>query len=143
MAILANPKQEAFCQLRVQGRTLDEAYKLAGYKPSRQHAQRLATKGTVEARIAELRKAMAETFEITAESIAAQLDADWVFARACKVPSAAVAATVAKGKLAGLFTEKSSVHVTHSYQTMTDEELRFEMAALAAEARSIKPGVQH
>jgi phage terminase small subunit len=47
MPILPNAKHEAFCQSVAIGKTADEAYRLAGYKPSRQHASRLATKGDI------------------------------------------------------------------------------------------------
>lgn len=143
MPVLKNPKQEAFCQARSLGRTLDQAYADAGYKPSRAHAARLATIGSIVARLKELQNKTAEIFEITAEAIAKQLDEDRAFARKCKQSGAAVQASIAKGRLAGLFIEHASVQVTHSYSSMTEEELRFELAALNAEARSLKPGVQH
>lgn len=143
MPILDNQKHEDFCQHRIAGKSRDEAYRLAGFKPNRQHASRLATKGYIKDRIKELQAPLAEAFEITAESIAAELDAAAVFARECKQPGALVAAIVAKGKLAGLFVEKSTVNVTHNYQMMTIEEIRFEIAAIHAEARALKAGVQH
>jgi hypothetical protein len=59
------------------------------------------------------------------------------------VPSAAVAASLGLAKLGGHMVERASVQVSHSYSSMTLEELKFELAALNAEARSIKPGVQH
>jgi Terminase small subunit len=143
MPVLANPKHEAFCQARVSGKTQDEAYIEAGYSPNRSNARRLTTIEHIASRIRELEAKVADRFEITAELISKRLEEDREFARKCKVPSAAVQATVALGKLAGLFIEKSSVSVTHNYALMTEEELRFEMAALAAEARGLKPGVQH
>jgi phage terminase small subunit len=143
MPTLANPKHEAFCQHRAAGRTLDEAYAEAGYKPSRQHAARLATKGNIRERLKEIVADVVDGFEITVEKIAKQLADDRAFARKCKQPGAAVAATMGLAKLGGLLTDKSSVVVTHNYQMMSEEEIRFELAALAAEARSIKPGVQH
>jgi hypothetical protein len=141
--VLDNPKHEAFCQARVLGKSMDEAYALAGYKPNRKNAQRLTTNEGVKKRQKELQAKTAKAFEITAEMIAKQLDEDREFAIKCKVPSAAVQASVAKGKLGGVFIERSTVNVTHNYAMMTEEELRFEIAALHAEARSIKPGVQH
>ena len=143
MGVLKNPKHEAFCQARALGRTQDEAYSDAGFKPSRQHAHRMATRGYILKRLAELQNHTVEIFEITAEAIAKQLDEDRKFAYKCKVPSAAVQASVAKGRLAGLFVEHASVQVSHNYSMMTEEEIRFELAALNAEARSLKPGVQH
>ena len=143
MPVLANPKHEAFCQARVSGKTLEQAYAEAGYKPHRQLASRLMTKDTIQARMKELQARVEHRFEITAELIAAQLDEDRAAAYKANQISAAVSATMGKAKLAGLLIEKSSVNVTHNYALMTEEELRFEMAALHAEARALKPGVQH
>ena len=143
MPALPNPKREAFCQHRIKGKTKDEAYAAAGYKPSRQSAHRMSTNADIQVRMMELQEGVSEKFEITIELIARRLEEDRAFAKECKVPSAAVAATVALAKLGGLFVEKATVNVTHSYSTMTEEELRFEIAAITAEARSLKPGVQH
>lgn len=143
MPILENPKHEAFCQARANGMTLEQAYAEAGYKPARQNAERLTTKDYIKARISALREKNGQRFEITTESIARELDEAIVFAVECKAASARVAAVVAKAKLAGLMVEKQSVNVTHSFSTMTEEELRFEIAALHAEARAHKAGVQH
>ena len=54
MPALKNPRYESFCQHRAAGKTCDESYKLAGYRPDRHHAGRLATYGHIVARIAEL-----------------------------------------------------------------------------------------
>jgi hypothetical protein len=72
-----------------------------------------------------------------------QFDEDRRFAIKLKNAGAAHAASVSKAKLFGLMTEKQSVQVTHSYATMSEEELRFEIAAIHAEARALKPGVQN
>jgi len=143
MGVLKNPKHEAFCQARALGRTLEEAYADAGYKPSRQHAQRLATKGYIKDRLKELQNHVVEKFEITVELITKMLKEDRAFARKCKVPSAAVQATMGLAKVAGLLVEHATLQVSHSYSSMTLDEIRFELAALNAEARSLKPGVQH
>lgn len=54
MPVLDNQRHEAFAQALAQGKSATEAYELAGFKPSRHHASRLATKGNVQARVAEL-----------------------------------------------------------------------------------------
>lgn len=143
MPILKNPKHEAFCQARVLGKTLDESYYTAGYKPNRANAVRLNANENIVARIGELQSKTADRFEVTVEMIAAELDRHAAFAYECKQPSAAVAATLGKAKLFGLMIDRNLVNVTHNYSLMTEEELRFELAALNAEARSLKPGVQH
>ena len=47
MPLLDNPKHEIFAQELAKGATQEEAYETAGYKPSRQHASRLATNGNI------------------------------------------------------------------------------------------------
>lgn len=143
MPVLQNAKHERFCQLRLEGKSQEEAYKLAGYKPDPGAASRLSRNVGVKKRMEELHVHALNKTEVTVETIAEQLDADREFAIKCKVPSAAVAATVAKAKLYGLAVDRSVVAVTHNYSSMSEEELKFEIAALLAEARSIKPGVQH
>ena len=143
MPVLKNPKREAFCQARASGKTLDQAYAEAGYKPSRNNAARLVMSKEVKARLAELQAKVAEKYEVTVETMAAQFDEDRKNAIKWKQGSAAHAASHSKAKLFGLMVDKQSVNVTHNYSLMTEEELRFEIAAIHAEARSIKAGVQH
>jgi hypothetical protein len=143
MPTLQNAKQERFCQLRLEGKSQEEAYRLAGYKPDPGAASRLSRNVGVKKRMEELHVHALAKVDVTVESIAAELDAAIKFAKACKVPSAMVAAITAKAKLYGLAVDRSVVAVTHNYSSMSEEELKFEIAALLAEARSIKPGVQH
>lgn len=143
MPILKNTKQEAFCQARVAGKTLDESYRAAGYKPNRPAASRLATNGNVQRRIAELQQRALARAEVTIDTIAAELDEDRALAFKNDNPGAAVAATMGKAKLFGLLVERATVQVTHNYAMMSEEELRFELAAINAEARAIKPGMNH
>lgn len=63
MPVLKNAKHEAFCQAVAKGKTQEEAYAAAGYKPSRHHASRLATKGNVISRISEIKSRVAEKVE--------------------------------------------------------------------------------
>ena len=43
MSELKNPRHETFCQQYATGKSCDESYRLAGYRPDRHHAARLAT----------------------------------------------------------------------------------------------------
>jgi phage terminase small subunit len=141
MPVLPNAKQEKFCQLRLAGKSQRDAYRLAGYKPSDTAAARLCRNVQVKARLQELHiEAMAKV-EVTVESMAAQFDEDRALAIKNKQISAAHSASVSKAKLYGLMTEKQQIAVTHSYATMSDEEIAFEFAALLADARAQKPGV--
>jgi len=143
MGVLQNSKRERFCQLRLEGKTLEQAYVGAGYQPDKGAASRMAKKPDIIQRMQELHVRALGKVDVTIESICEQLDADRALAYKQKNPSAAVAATMAKAKLFGLITEKQTVQVTHNYAMMSEEELRFELAAIAAEARAIKPGVNH
>jgi phage terminase small subunit len=141
MPILPDERQEEFCRLRVQGKTRDEAYELAGYKPNRSNASRLTTKELIRDRIKELQMELAESYVFTVEMMARQFDEDHRLAVELKQMSAAVNASNSKAKLLGLMTERHTVNVTHNYAMMSEEELRFEIAAINAEARAIKAGV--
>ena len=57
MPLLQNPKHEAFAQARAKGTYLEDAYEIAGFRPGRGHASRLAARADVAERIAELRAA--------------------------------------------------------------------------------------
>ncbi len=54
MRKLKDPRHELFCQNRVVGQTIDEAYTNAGFKPNRGNAARLNAKESIQARIGEL-----------------------------------------------------------------------------------------
>jgi phage terminase small subunit len=70
---LKNARHERFAQELAKGASQAEAYARAGYKPSEQHASRLARNGKVRERLAQLQSAMAEkAIEIAA------IDAAWV-----------------------------------------------------------------
>lgn len=73
MPVLANARHELFAQERAQGRTVDEAYQLAGFKPNRGNAGRLNANERVLARIAELQRAAAEKVELTVSGVLMEL----------------------------------------------------------------------
>jgi len=143
MPVLQNAKHERFCQLRLEGKSQEEAYRLAGYKPDPGAASRLSRNVGVKKRMEELHIVALGKTEVTVESMAAQFDEDRALAIKWKQASAAHAASNSKAKLYGLFVDRAAISVTHNYSQMSEEELKFEIAALLAEARSIKPGVQH
>lgn len=66
MAVLPNPKHEAFAQALAKGASAADAYTQAGYKPSRSAASRLSTNVNIEARVAELVERISEKAEWTA-----------------------------------------------------------------------------
>lgn len=75
-------QQERFCRLIVEGRNQRDAYKLAGYKTTTDgatdaNASRLLSNAKIADRIAEMRKPIADKFEITTEFIAQELLNVW------------------------------------------------------------------
>lgn len=73
MPALANARHERFAQELAKGKTADEAYAEAGYKPDRGNASRLTAKDSVAARVAELKERAAVRTEITVASITDRL----------------------------------------------------------------------
>jgi phage terminase small subunit len=127
MAPLRNTKHEHFAQDLAEGKSMIEACKAAGYKPNRSHASRLVAKGNIKGRVAELQDAAATETQVTVESLIKEA-AD-IQKRATKAGqhSAAIAALIAKAKLAGRWVERAeqkntNVNYIVSDQPMTEEE---------------------
>ena len=133
MPVLSNPRHEAFCQWRVKGEPAEHAYVLAGYERSRSNAARVNGYEHIRQRIAEILETQAAYAGVTAETIAEQLDEDRRLAHEKGNVGAAVAATMGKAKLFGLLVEKAEVAVKHSFADLSDDELEFQIAALAGE----------
>jgi hypothetical protein len=127
MAPLRNTKHEHFAHELAEGKSIIEAYRAAGYKPNRSHASRLVAKGNIKERVAELQDAAAAETQITIESLikeAADIQERATKAGQC---SAAIAALIAKAKLAGRWidrTEQRNTNVQYvvSDKPMSDEE---------------------
>jgi hypothetical protein len=68
-------------------------YQAAGYRPNRQHAHRLVTKGDVAARVRDLQRIAAKQTAVTVETFTVMFLADREFARQEKNPGAAIQAT--------------------------------------------------
>lgn len=106
MPVLKNQRHEAFARALAKGKTTDDAYISAGYKPNRGNAARLKANEDIRGRVAELLSKAAERTVTTVEDIARQLDEDRTFARGLSAPSAAVSATMGKAKVLGLIVDK-------------------------------------
>jgi phage terminase small subunit len=65
MPALKNTRHEAFAQAKAKGMSSSEAYEKAGYAKDIAHAARLASKGTVKARIEELQAKIETEFVLT------------------------------------------------------------------------------
>src|SRR6516225_5728583 len=115
MAILANPRHEAFAQALARGMSASAAYGQVGFKPHRANAATLARKEHISVRVAELqeeqlaihKQATAEAIanaKVTIESLIAEAEAARAKAMSEKGGSAAaVSALTAKAKLAGMW----------------------------------------
>lgn len=64
MPVLANARHERFAQELAKGKSQTDAYLAAGYKGDRTAASRLSTNANIQARIEELKSAIADRVEI-------------------------------------------------------------------------------
>ena len=103
-----NARQELFVQGLLVGKSAEQAYADAGYKPSRPHASRLATNGNVLARLAELRKPVTKAAQVTLEGHLRDLKVLRDTAAEAGQYGAAITAEVHRGKAAGLYVERRS-----------------------------------
>lgn len=121
MPPLSNQRYERFAQELAKGKTADEAYKEAGYKPNRGNASTLKANQSILARVAEIQERAAIRTEVTIETIGQMLLADRELARSLGQAAAAVSASEKYGKLHGLFIERAeNVNINHD---VTDEPL--------------------
>ena len=106
MPKLTNAKREHICQEYVKDLNATAAADRASYKNPNTLGPRLKAVPEVAARIAELQAEAAERNEVTVDSIADQLDEDRQLAYKLGQASAAVQASVHKGKLFNAFDER-------------------------------------
>lgn len=66
MPVLKNARHERMAQALSKGKTADEAYALAGFKPHRSNAARMSANDSIRARVDELLSRVAEKAEWTA-----------------------------------------------------------------------------
>ena len=134
MPVLKNARHEAFAQALAKGKTQEEAYALAGYKPSRHHASHLATKRNVADRVAEIKARVADRAEWSAAERIAMLDriaAD----NEKKDPRAAISAIAETNKMTGAYAPvKQEIDLRHSFTDLPDDELDREIAKLTGRA---------
>jgi Terminase small subunit len=139
MPPLDNPRWERFAQELAKGQSQTGAYLAAGYKGAKSPttaASRLLTNVRVAARVKELQQRGAERAEVTVASLIADLDEDRKLARGAGQASAAVAATMAKAKLLGLFIDRKEVGAPGEFdeiENMSADELREFIHSIAAQ----------
>lgn len=136
MPVLKNARHESMAQALAKGKTADEAYALAGYKPDRGNASRLTANDSVRVRVAELQSKTVKKVEITVDSLAQELEEARAIALKEKQSSAAVSATMGKAKLFGLGVENRKISGTLQVITITPKQLEAltddELASLEA-----------
>jgi hypothetical protein len=128
MAVLPNARHELFCQNRAKGMTQDRAYVEAGYKPNRHNATRLNTNETIRNRVSELLtrnvQKQDEIAAVTAESLLREAEEARQKAMELGQTSAAIQAIVAKGKLGGVWIERSErTNIKGDLESLSDAEL--------------------
>ena len=128
MPPLSNTKQELFCQALSQGKTNEQAYVQAGYKPNRANASVLKAKQHISNRISELMQRNVEkhdaVVQITTERLVQMAEEARVRAMELGQPAAAVTAITALAKLSGKWIERSEqTNRTADLDQMTDAEL--------------------
>ena len=114
MPVLENQRYELFAQSLAQGKTSQQAYSDAGYKPSRKNAWRLKVNKDIRARVFELQEAGAKSVEVSVASLLAELEQARARATTLNQLSAAVRATAEKAKISGLLVEKQQIEVVNT-----------------------------
>lgn len=107
MPALDNPKHERFAQELAKGKSADDAYQEAGYKPNRGNASTLKANQIILDRVAELQERGAIRAEITIQSLLDEAEQARVLAMKIDNPAAAMTAIQGKAKLAGLWVDRS------------------------------------
>jgi phage terminase small subunit len=128
MPTLPNAKHELFCQNLAKGMTQEKAYVEAGYKPNRFNASALKTKQHIAKRLDELLTRnitkQDEVIAISAESLMREAEEARVKAMELGQTSAAIQAIVAKGKLGGVWVERSErTNIKGDLESLSDAEL--------------------
>jgi len=125
MSVLPNPKHERFAQLVAVGdKTQTEAYELAGYRPDRAHASRLASNGNIEARVAEIQAEGADHAALSRAALLARMYDLSLKAEADGNWTGAIRATEKVGQEAqGMFKERSEIEQKVSPRDMSDDEI--------------------
>src|SRR5690606_2363866 len=111
MPVLPNPRHESFAQALAKGKTADEAYALAGYKPNRGNAATLKANQSILDRVAELQQRAADKAEWTAADRLRTL-AEIVMRTAETDPRVAVSAIAEANKMQGSHAPSKNEHAT-------------------------------
>lgn len=117
MPVLRNSRHEAFAQALAKGKSADEAYQDAGFKPHRGNASRLSANESIEKRVEEIKTRVAEKAEWTSADRLKML-ADIAKANKGKDPRVTVSAIAEANKMQG-----SHAVVRHQIGGITDNPI--------------------
>lgn len=134
MAILPNPKHEAFAQAIASGKTGADAYRQAGYSvrtddAGRANASRLLANDSVASRVRELQAVSAEEAVVSAVALSEQLEDIRRKAIEANQFGAAATAVMGRAKLHGLIIDKAQVE---DVTPMDPDQRRARIADLAS-----------
>ena len=140
MPILSNPRHEQFAQALAKGKTADEAYAQAGFRPNRGNAATLKAKQSISDRVAEIVGRIAEKAEWSAADRLSSLKRIHD-AQIEKDPRVAISAIAEANKMQGSHAPSQHRHAGPNggpieYANLTEEEIDARLAALAGGAGS-------
>jgi hypothetical protein len=121
MSPLRNAKHERFARELAEGKSMSEAYEMAGYKRNRSHASRLVANGNIRGRVVELQDAAATETQVTIESLIKEAANIQQLATKAGQLSAAIAALIAKAKLAGRWVDRTEQRNTNVNYAISDQ----------------------
>lgn len=139
------PKQERFVAEYLVDLNATQAAIRAGYSARTANEQgcRLLTNVSVARALAAKTEKQVAKVELTAEYVLEKLQAEATRTGEGSSHGARVAALGLLGKYFSLFIERQEVTVTHRFAEMSDDELRFEAAALIARTKESATAKQH
>lgn len=102
MGVLKNARHERFAQAIATGKTVTEAYVIAGYKDNDGNASKMAAKPEITGRVKEITGKGAELAQVTVASIIVELEEARALAAELDMPAPMIAASLGKAKVANL-----------------------------------------
>ena len=121
--VLKNSRHERFAQELAGGKSATEAYELAGYRGDRTAASRLSTNVNIRARVTELQNVAAEETRVTIDTLIREAADIQQKATDGRQYSAAIAALIAKAKLAGRWVERTEQNNTNINYAVSDRPM--------------------
>lgn len=132
MPMLANQRHEEFARGLARGKTIDQAYQDAGFKPNRSNASRLNSNDSIQNRVAELQERAATNVVLSREWVLEQLIDNAMKAKLRNDGSVANRALELLGKEIGMFVDRKEIRTGPLDEATPDEleQLREELVSL-------------